>query len=343
VSVALGAALLLVSGGAIVLLGLVGRRLVRNEAGVPAAGLVAAVALGYAVVPFAAAFLARGTLALPVDLTIGANVLEVDVSPAPAFLLPLAIAAAAATTGALSAGAASAPPGDAAISGVVLGGVRAFGLALLLSVVGVLVLASLQPSFARAYGSVITAPDSVRGRLVVGGHAVLLLPNQAMWVLVPAMGACDEAVVDGRGTPFLCYWRSPADLPGAFAVDAGYVPRTPALRPPPRAYLAFLLVPLLATIGGGFRAARRAASIGGRAASGAASGVVFAALVAVGVVLSRVDLEATGALFGASTLRLSLGPELVRGTALAAAWGIAGGAVGGVAARYVGGTGTSSA
>jgi hypothetical protein len=213
---------------------------------------------------------------------------------------------------------------------------------MMLTVVGVLVVASVRPSFVRAYGSVIAAPDSVKGRLVIGGHAALLLPNQVMWVLVPAMGACDEAVVDGRGTPFLCYWRSPTDLPVTIAVDAGYLPKSPRFHPPSRAYVGFLLVPLLATVAGGVRAARGAVTGRGRALSGAASGVVFAAGVGAAIALSRIDLVATGGFLGRSALRLTLGPELVRGTVLATAWGLAGGAIGGLLAHYVGGTGTSS-
>ena len=77
--------------------------------------------------------------------------------------------------------------------------------------------------------------------------------------------------------------------------------------------------------------------------AGAGSGVVFAALMAFLIALSRIDVGATGAFLGASALRVERGPELVRGTILAAVWGVAGGAIGGLVAPYVGaGTGTMS-
>jgi hypothetical protein len=335
-SVALGAALLLVTAAAAVALAALGARLARRATGPRAAGLVLALAGGYALVPLVAAFLARGSVVVP--LPVGVTLREIDVPAPSAFALAFATAAAAAAIGAISAGAAADSPGDVAVADAVLGGVRAFALGLVLSVAGVLVLGSLRPSFVRAYASVMTAPDSLRGRAVVVGHAVLLLPNQAMWVLVPAMGACDEAVVDGRATPFLCYWRSPAGVPAA---DAGAFGRSP-FRAPSRAYLAFVLVPLLASVGGGLRAARRAATIRARLLTGAGSGLVFAALAAAAIALSRIEFLARGAFLGTSTVRLSVGPELIRGSLLAVAWGIGGGAVGGLASRYVGGTGTTS-
>jgi hypothetical protein len=345
-SVDLGIALLLVTAGAIVGVGLAGRRLVADAAGMRPVAVVGALAAGYAVVPFLAAFVAHGSVAVPATLAFVGRVLSVGVSGAQAFALAFAIAAGAGAVGALSAGSRSPTRADATVADVVLGAARALALALLLSVVGLLVLASVQPSLARAYGSVIAAPDSAAGRAVLAGHAVLLAPNQAVWVLVPAMGACDEVVVNGTATPFLCYWRSPTELPSGVAVDAGAPAASPSsaasptFRALPRAYLAFLLVPLLSTIGGGIRAARHGDSIGSRLLAGAASGIVFAAFVAVAIALSRVDLAASGAVLGRTALRLSVGPELVRGTALAAAWGIGGGALGGALSRYVGGTGT---
>jgi len=46
-----------------------------------------------------------------------------------------------------------------------------------------------------------------------------------------------------------------------------------------------------------------------------------------------VDVAVGGGFLGRSTFRLAAGPELVRGTILALAWGVAGGALGGFTAR----------
>jgi hypothetical protein len=88
--------------------------------------------------------------------------------------------------------------------------------------------------------------------------------------------------------------------------------------------------------GSGARSTRTAVVLG------AVSGILFAGLVAASIGFARIDVRAAGAFLGASVLRLDVGPELLRGTALAAAWGIVGGAVGGAVASYVGGAGTSA-
>lgn len=340
-SVGLGLGLLLIPSAAVVVLGLAGRRIARSSpAGTGAT--VLGLAAGYAVVPFLLSLVGDGDVELPASISAAAS-LEIRISTASALAVPFATALVAVLLGALSVpvDAGSGSSGDALVAEAVRGGVRSFALGLLLSIVGVLALASVQPSFARAYAAVISAPDSWRGRVVIGGHAALLLPNQAMWVLVPAMGGCDEAVVEGRRTPFLCLWRVPTTLPVTAGVDVGIV-GDPAYRPPPHGYLAFLLVPLVATIAGGIRAGRGASSTRSAVVLGAASGLLFAGLVAAAVAFARVDVRATGGFLGDSVVRFVLGPELARGTGLAAVWGIAGGAVGGALSRYVRGTGTST-
>jgi hypothetical protein len=337
-------ALLLVTGGAAVALAAAARRLPVRASGVAAMVALGAIALGYAAVPCLLALASRGRVPLPGGVRIGAGSVVLDVSAAAAFVTALSIAAVSAAFGALSGPTGRGErqaEGDAVTADVVAGGLRSFALALVLAVAGTLVLASVQPALARAYLGVIGSPDSPRGKVVAAGHAVLLLPNQALWALVPATGACDEVAVNGEATPFLCAWRMPTEP--TFPTLADGTPRpNPRFRPPPRGYLAFLLVPLAATILGGVRAARGATSRSARIARGAASGVVFAALVAAAIALARVDLTITGGFLGARAVRLTVGPELLRGTALALAWGIAGGAAGGVAARYLEGTGTSS-
>jgi hypothetical protein len=341
-SVALGVGLLLVPAGAVMLLGMAGRRLARSSS-VWAAAAVLTAAAGYALVPFLLSFVGGGEVSVPGSITRAAS-LEIRVSAVQAFGLPFAMACVAVVIGALCApvSAGSGSAGDALLADAVRGGLRSVALGLLLSIVGVLVVASVQPSFARAYAAAIGAPDSWRGRAILGGHAVLLLPNQAMWLLIPAMGGCDEAAVNAHRIQLLCLWRVPATFPVDVAVDAGIVGVEPAYRRPPRAYLAFLLVPLVATIAGGIRAGRGTSSTPTAILLGGASGLLFAGLVAAGIAFARIDLRATGGLLGDSILRFGVGPELLRGSGLAAAWGISGGALGGSLSRYVRGTGTST-
>jgi hypothetical protein len=342
-SVHLGVALLTVASLGIPLLALLGRRLASRTVG---AGLVLAVlvsSVAYAVVPFVLALVARGRVDLPSTVPV-VRAVDVTVSAFEAFVVPFAVAATAVAIGALiglgrdEGG----PAGDAAISAVVAGGVRSFALGLGLSVVGVLLFASIQPGFARTYGSVVTTPGSLQGELAAGGHLALLVPNQAFWVLVPAMGASDDAVLEvrpqgsarpstRRETSFLSYSVAPIRPP----IGRGGV-TSPGLRPPPKTLLAFLVVPLIATIAGGMRAARDGSTRSRRVALGAASGVMFAPLVAVAIALSRIDVSVAGPFLGTSTLRISMGPALVGGTALAAAWGIVGGGIGGAVPRSPG-------
>jgi hypothetical protein len=326
----LGVALGAVLGLALVALGWVGRRIASLSSGAATGAAIAAVAAAYASVPVVAAFVARGRVELPPDITF-AQALDVNVSPVSAFVVPFVLALAAATLGALLARGDGARRGDEAVGDVVAGGVRAFGFVIVLAVVGLLIVASVRPSLARAYSALITVPDSVKGDVVLVAHAALLAPDQAMWALAPAMGACDEVVVDGRGTPFLCYWRTPTTLPLLPAPDVGLAPNRVTYRRAPRGYLGFLLVPLLATMLGGLRAGRGRSSVRGRVAAGASSGLVFAGLVTVGFALARIDASVAGGFLGRSAFRLAVGPEVVRGGAFAAAWGVIGGAIGGAA------------
>jgi hypothetical protein len=325
-------AFLLVTFGAAALLWRAGRRAARDVAAGWRPLVGAMVAPAYAIGPLALAAVARGRVELPVDIGIGANAVDVAVDPLPALMLPLAIAAAAGALGALAArgDASSSSAAWASVRRVVGAGVGAFVLALAFAIVGLLALAALRPTYLKAYLAPVTAPDSPKGRVVVSAQYGLLLPNQAAWVLIPSMGACDEAVVDGDATPFLCYWRVPTRVPIGFGIDAGFDATAPGFRPPSDWYLAFLLVPVGATVWGGARAGAGERRIGARVLHGAACGVPFAALVAAVTALSRVDVALRGGFLGTRELTLSLGPEIVRGTATAAAFGVLGGALGGL-------------
>jgi hypothetical protein len=326
----LSIALLLVTFATIALLALVGRRVpARDRSG--GALVVVAAGVAYAVVPLALSFVASGRVPLPGDLTFAASV-SLRVSAIPAFVVPFALASASVAFGAISVR--TRERGDAFVADVVAGGVRSAGLLLVLAVAAVLVLASARPVVGQMYGAVVAAPDSPEGRAVIAGHLALLLPNQAIWVAVPAMGACDEVVLDGHATPFLCYWREPTALP-LLPGSNGVIPGDAGFRRPPLAYLGFLAVPLIATVAGGVRAARGSTGTRHRALAGVCSGLAFAGLMVVAIALARIGLTIGGGFLGRSTFRLAIGPELLRGTVVSLAWGVGGGTLGAIGSGFV--------
>ena len=247
-----------------------------------------------------------------------------------AFLLPLILAAVAGGAGGLLSDA-PARDGGRRLAAVLVGGFRMLVLALTLSFVALLLLAAMEPESTREYFNAVSEPSGARTALILGHH-ILLLPNQSMWVLVPAMGGCDEVRTPNVTTRLACFERAPR-VAGTLA-DVGVTKRTLGAggggggRPSFR-YLIFLLVPPLSTfLGGrvGARASARSSAEG--AAIGAAAGVVFALLVVVGSWASG----ATGTLVGGSDQpagRFSVGPSPLIGGSLALAWGVVLGATGG--------------
>jgi hypothetical protein len=103
----------------------------------------------------------------------------------------------------------------------------------------------------------------------------------------------------------------------------------------PPGYLAFLLVPAIATIVGGRwagSASERSAS--GSAAVGAAAGVVFAVVMLGAIVVSSITLSyGTASEAVGRSGHLWIGPDPVTGTLVALTWGVAGGALGGAMKR----------
>jgi hypothetical protein len=104
----------------------------------------------------------------------------------------------------------------------------------------------------------------------------------------------------------------------------------------PPGYLAFLLVPAIATIVGG----RWAGSVSERsgvaaAAAGAGAGAVFAVVMLGAIVASSITLS-----FGAAPDavdrggHLWIGPDPVTGTMVALAWGVIGGALGAASSGF---------
>ncbi len=216
-------------------------------------------------------------------------------------------------------------------SGAVAGAWRMFLAALALSFLGLLVLAGLKPDATRAY------LDRTTGRGASGfdllAHHVLALPNQSMFVLVPAMGGCDR--VEGTGEPrtFLCMSKIPVhggvNLLGPLLPGKRRELRSPfagvRFGSPPAGFLLFLLIPLGASVLGGIRAARPAGSRTQAAAAGALAGVGFAALVVAACVAAALSIKFYGGQVPAS---LTILPDPAAGAVLGLVWGILGGTVG---------------
>lgn len=296
----------------------------------------AAVAPAYAALVFALALLVEVRTSLRIG-GFSSPDLRVSLSAWQALVFPFCLAAAAGASGGVASALASAEATVRlrAARAAIAGGWRMFVLGVALSIGGLFVagvaqaddaVAFLTPSTASYWRAVFDRPDI---GVAAFAHHVAVLPNEAMWTLVPAMGGCD--VIRGDiDADLLCYGRfaglqAPASDNGLLLpVGDDGLPS----RQLPDLYLAFLLVPALATLLGG----RHAAAVSERAGRkglpiGAASGLVFAALVAAGSLLSTVVIT-YGAAGGSNAGWVLFGPDALTGTALAIGWGCVGGAVG---------------
>lgn len=232
--------------------------------------------------------------------------------------------------------------------GAIAGGNLMAALATTMSFVGLLVLAAIDTHATGAYFDGAFSRGEARGVAVLGLTA-LEVPNMAVWVLDPAMGSCvalsrssaAPSAAPSAGACVLSYgsWPSrslfetPAEITRLVAVGSV------AGRGPPAPYLAFLLVPAVAVLAGGWAAARRSLAEGsggaGRAASaGALAGVVFGGWVLMLSEWSRVvvTIGGAGATGVGGAAALAVGPAIVLSVAVAIAWGCVGGAAGGVMA-----------
>ena len=192
---------------------------------------------------------------------------------------------------------------------------------------GVLVVVALHPGATRAF------LDAAGARGWAGAAAillvtVLLLPNAGVGAAVAAMGVPIELRAGGSSCALISLGGPPC---GALSADV-----TPL-------HLLFVLVPLAATIGGGWWAAlRRGASRPAAAAGiGAGAGALFAPMAVAFSFLASVGYEVAGPLAGAiGRGGVTVGPPLLLLLPAALAWGVGGGAVGGLAANRFGrGTG----
>jgi hypothetical protein len=203
------------------------------------------------------------------------------------------------------------------------GGWRMAWTGLVLSFAGLLVLAGVNPGATRSYFDMTFAGGAGRGIALLVLTA-LAAPNMATGVLMASMGGPIRLELLQSSCTVVSYARFPDELgsfpAGACAGDFG---------PAPAGFFLFLLIPLVATMAGGRRAARVAgAADRGRASlAGGAAGLAFGGMALGLMVLARVTLEASGAAVALGTS--TFGPDLPMGWLLASAWGAAGGALGG--------------
>jgi hypothetical protein len=341
ITYAVGLALLLVTALGVWLLFRAGR-LVADRAG---GGALARVLHGMKVAPVYAipAFVFSLLVGLRVSFgTVVTGAVELRLSAPMSFVMPLLIAAVAGAAGGLRSALRNVGSVRIArVSAILSGGWRMLLVGLGLSYLGLFVAGAVQPdepvafltpSTAKYYQTIFERPDV---GAVVLAHHLALAPNEALWVLVPAMGSCDGVYGD-VSYAFLCYWKYPTSV-SLPATASGPLQQQPAptvvLGRVPAPYFLFLLAPALAVLLGGRRAASRGAprSAVEAAALGAGAGAVFAVLV-VGVgYLSAISVGASGGLLGLpSGGRVIIGPDLIGGGVVALAWGVAGGALGGL-------------
>lgn len=286
---------------------------------------------GAAIAPTYAIPFALLTLVVRVELGAGPALLgptgiRLEGAPLQAFVLPLLLAAGAGAVGGLMA----TLPSESWTRAAMVGGWRMFCVALSLALVGLLVLATARPGGLATYARVMMGHNLATDGLLLG-HQALLLPNQALFVLVPSMGGC----VGLHGTTFWYPIGCPGHLP---RLEDAYIPLYanpsgsdivfPSLsRSMPIAYALFLLVPLAATVLIG-RAIRSVASDPHRwirIVIGA--GAVFAVCTGIGSWFAGITLKNA---LAPQPSGVTLGARILPTALIALAWGIGGGTIGGL-------------
>jgi hypothetical protein len=307
-------ALLLATAGA-------GWLLVRGgrAAGGPAAGLL--VAVPYTALSVGAALLADGS---DPAILLGAGFADLGQAAAHpsvwwSTLTPTVLAAACGAAGGL---ASSWDPRRGARAAAV-GAWRMTWLVAAGGTAGVLVVVALHPDATRAFLDAAGARGGA-GAAAIVLVSIMLLPNVGVGAAVAAMGVPIEL----RAGESTCALISLGGRPcGDVSVDL--VP----------AHVLFLLVPVVATVGGGWRAARWGGASRPAAAAGvgAAGGALFAPMLTALSFLASVGYRLTGPLAGAvGEAGVTVGPSLGVVLLVALGWGIAGGAAGGLAAHRLG-------
>jgi hypothetical protein len=208
-----------------------------------------------------------------------------------------------------------------------------------LSFVGLLVVAALHPGAVRGAVDRAFSGGAGPGTTAVTA-AALVTPNAAALAAAASMGGRVNVEVLGSSCTALSYARVPADLPpGAAALG---LCRGRFSQAPLGSWL-FLLVPAVATVAGGHRAARAAdaAAPGEGVTAGIVAGLGFGVMFLGLLALAGIGVEANGPagrLFGGSevSFRITALPTWWVG----ALWGLGGGALGGaIGARRAEGPG----
>ena len=209
-------------------------------------------------------------------------------------------------------------------------------LGLLFSFAGLLVMAAVLPSATRGYFEAVFEDGTVLGIFLILS-TLLVVPNMAAFILFPAMGTCLTASAEVVGPSLSFCVLSYTQFPRSGGSPAAGLLPSGALPNPPIGYYAFILAPLLAMILGGMLAARR-----GRAKTrqeavglGAAAGFLFGLAALLVIILSAITAHGTVTAAQAAqtqSFRASLrfGPDLFPGFLIALAWGVIGGAIGGL-------------
>jgi hypothetical protein len=244
-----------------------------------------------------------------------------------AFVLPLVMAGVSGVAGALLGGSTR---GRVALS--IVGGWRAFVTALVLSLAGLLVLGAIYPGGTASYARWL----SNHGHLGPLAFALQLLslPNHATFILVPAMGGCDTL---GAGMHALkIYCTGSYALPhmvDSLAVFLGATPLASDVSSTAWPFWLLLAVPLPATVAGARWVARGEEGHAGRVLVGLGTGFAFAVAVTFASWVAGVALLVP-ARAGSRPTTMWLGPALGQSAMLSLAWGLLGGAVGGLTARW---------
>jgi hypothetical protein len=298
-----------------------GRAVARRTGG----GAVARCAHGAKVaVPYVLGFVGVSLVSEMEIATRGIPVVSVRPSVVGSFAWPLVIVAVSGSAGGLH-GATAMPQGRRARLAIAAtaGGWHALVVGMGLSLLALLGLAAVHPDAAAAYAKTVSSLGPRWGALLVGNQ-VLGAPNQAMFILAPAMGSCDAVVSASGSLNAVCLWRLPDGIDGALLSPG--VGRPPATRAAPPEIWLVVLVPLAATVLGGRRAARRFRAVEGRdwVMIGASTGGAFAVLAATAAFVSDVGLS--GELFGAAAG--TIGPRPLTTGVVAFAWGVVGGCLG---------------
>ena len=90
------------------------------------------------------------------------------------------------------------------------GGLRMLVWSLALGVAAMALLAVTRPDATAAYARRVTS--SGPGPAATIGHHLLVLPNQSVWLLVPAMGGCDTIEAGTVMIDAICLRRLPREV-----------------------------------------------------------------------------------------------------------------------------------